>query len=156
MADKYFAGYPDGAVDGAVDDVSLLSNNILCKVLTDTDDKESMNSGSALALEDGYSLSTKEVDVNGESVWVQLEKDGDVVDEAFVTSGEDYVYKTDIGKATDVPLIIVHFGTVFQEVKLLLSSYRASSRSRTITLKSTMETPSARWKSPVFLRAASQ
>ncbi|MDR7666291.1 S-layer protein domain-containing protein [Methanosarcina sp. Z-7115] len=113
MADKYFAGYPDGAVDGTVDDVSLLSNNILCKVLTDTDDKESMNSGSALTLEDGYSLNTKEVDINGKSVWVQLEKDGDVVDEAFVTSGEDYVYKTDIGKATDIPLIIVHFGTVF-------------------------------------------
>ena len=27
--------------------------------------------------------------------------------------GQDYVYKTDLGKATDVPLIIVHFGTVF-------------------------------------------
>ena len=66
MADKYFAGYPDGAVNGAVDDVSLLSNNILSKVLTDSDDKESMSSGSALALENGYSLSIKEVDVNGE------------------------------------------------------------------------------------------
>ena len=52
MADKYFAGYPDGAVDGEVDRVSLLSNNILSKVLTDSDDKESMSSGSALALEE--------------------------------------------------------------------------------------------------------
>ena len=113
MADKYFAGYPDGAVDGAVDDVSLLSDNILSKVLTDTDDKESMSSGSALALEDGYSLSIMEVDVNGETVWVQLEKDGDVVDEAFVSSGQDYIYETDLGEAENIPLIIVHFGTVF-------------------------------------------
>lgn len=113
MADKYFAGYTDGSVDGAVDDVSLLSDSILCKVLTDTDDKESMNSGSALALEDGYSLSIKEVDVNGESVWVQLEKDGEVVDEGFVTSGEDYIYETELGESESIPLIIVHFGTVF-------------------------------------------
>ena len=46
-------------------------------------------------------------------VWVQLEKDGDVVDEAFVASDEDYIYETDLGEAEDVPLIIVHFGTVF-------------------------------------------
>jgi S-layer protein (TIGR01567 family) len=113
MADKYFAGYPDGAVDGEVDRVSLLSNNILSKILTDSDDKTSMTSGSALALQEGYSLSIKEVDVNGNSVWVQLEKDGKVVDDNFISSGDDYVYKTDIGKATDVPLVIVHFGTVF-------------------------------------------
>jgi len=114
MADKYFDGYTDGSVNGAVDDVSLLSNNILCKVLTDSDDKKSMNSGSAFTLEDGYSLNIKEVDVNGKSVWVQLQKDGSVVDEAFLKSGDDYVYKTDLGKADNVPLIIVHFGTVFQ------------------------------------------
>ncbi len=113
MADKYFAGYQDGAVNGSVDDVSLLSNNILAKVLTDSDDKESVSSGSALALENGYSLSIKEVDVNGNSVWVQLEKDGEVVDDNFVSSGQDYVYKTTLGKAEDIPLIIVHFGTVF-------------------------------------------
>jgi len=113
MADKYFAGYPDRAVNGAVDRVSLLSNNILSKVLIDSDDKESMSSGSALALENGYSLSIKEVDVNGNSVWIQLEKDGKVVDDGFISAGQDYVYKTDVGKATDIPLIIVHFGTVF-------------------------------------------
>jgi S-layer protein (TIGR01567 family) len=114
MADKYFAGYTDGSVDGSVSDVSLLSNDILSKVLIDSDDKKSLNTGESLALEDGYSLDVKEVDVNGNSVWVQLEKDGKQVDEGFISSGDDYVYKTDLGKATDVPLIIVHFGTVFQ------------------------------------------
>ncbi|AKB84007.1 S-layer family duplication domain protein [Methanosarcina barkeri 3] len=114
MADKYFAGYTDDSVNGSVDDVSLLSNNILCKVLTDNDDKKSMDSGSALTLEDGYSLNIVEVDINGKSVRVQLEKDGDVVDEAFLQSGDDYVYKTDLGKAEDVPIIIAHIGSVFQ------------------------------------------
>ncbi|MFI5382742.1 MAG: S-layer protein domain-containing protein [Methanosarcina thermophila] len=113
MADKYFAGYEDGAVNGAVDDVSLLSDNILAKILIDSDDRKSMYSGSALVLENGYSLNIVEVDINGDTVWVQLEKDGEVVDEAFVASNQDYIYETDIGEAEDIPLIIVHFGTVF-------------------------------------------
>ncbi len=113
MAEKYFAGYPEDAVNGEIDEVSLLSDNILTKVLTDTDDKESMYSGSALILEEGYALNIQEVDINGEVVWVQLEKDGDAVDDAFVSSNEDYVYETDLGDAEDVPLIIVHFSNVF-------------------------------------------
>jgi S-layer protein (TIGR01567 family) len=113
MAKKYFAGYPDDTADGQIDDVSLLSDNILSEVLTDTDDKESFYSGDALELEEGYSLNILEVDVNGESVWVQLEKDGDVVDDEFVTSGQDYIYEGTLGEAEDIPMIIVHFGTVF-------------------------------------------
>lgn len=113
MAKKYFAGYPDNAVKGQIDDVSLLSDNILSEVLTDSDDKESFYSGDALELEEGYSLNILEVDINGESVWVQLEKDGEVVDDEFVTSGQDYIYEGTIGEAEDIPIIIVHFGTVF-------------------------------------------
>jgi len=113
MAKKYFAGYPDDTADGQIDEVSLLSDNILSEVLTDTDDKKSFYSGDALELEEGYSLNILEVDVNGESVWVQLEKDGDVVDDEFVTSGQDYIYEGTLGEAEDVPMIIVHFGTVF-------------------------------------------
>ncbi|AKB20223.1 S-layer family duplication domain protein [Methanosarcina sp. WWM596] len=113
MAEKYFAGYPEGNDNSDIEDVSVLSDNVLAKVLTDSDDKESMYSGSALVLEEGYSLNILEVDVNGETVWIQLEKDGDVVDDDFITSGQDYIYKTELGEAEDVPIIIVHFGTVF-------------------------------------------
>ncbi len=113
MAKKYFAGYPDNAVKGQIDEVSLLSDSILSEVLTDSDDKESFYSGDALELEEGYSLNILEVDVNGESVWVQLEKDGEVVDDEFVTSGADYIYEGTLGEAEDIPIIIVHFGTVF-------------------------------------------
>ena len=112
-ANEYFAGYPESALNGSVNELSLLSSNILTKVLTDNDNKESMYAGSDLALEEGYSLSIKEVDVNGNSALVDLEKDGKVVDESVVGAGGDYVYKTSLGTATNVPLIIVHFGTVF-------------------------------------------
>ncbi|HII81093.1 MAG TPA: hypothetical protein HA261_12065 [Methanosarcina sp.] len=117
MAKKYFAGYPDNAVKGNIDGVSLLSDKVLSEVLTDSDDKESMYSGSDLVLEEGYSLEIKQVDINGENVWVQLKKDGTVVDEEFVTSGQDYIYEGTLGKAEDVPIIIVHFGTVFQSTE---------------------------------------
>ncbi|MCQ1535995.1 hypothetical protein FTO70_09950 [Methanosarcina sp. KYL-1] len=114
MAKKYFAGYPEDAVDGEIsDDISILDDGYLSEVLTDSDEKESMYSGSALILEDGYSLNIEEVDINGNSVWVKLEQDGKVVDEDILSSGDDYIYKADIGDAEDVPVIIVHFGTIF-------------------------------------------
>ena len=113
MAEKYFAGYSKQNSTVIGDDISPISDGILSKILIDSDDKKSVSSGDSLVLDEGYSLSIKEVDVNGNSVWIQLEKDGKVVDDGFISSGGDYVYKTDLGKATDVPLIIVHFGTVF-------------------------------------------
>ena len=70
------------------DDISPISDGILSKILIDSDDKKSANTGDSLALEDGYSLNIVEVDVNGKSVWVQLEKDGNVVDEGFISSGD--------------------------------------------------------------------
>ncbi|MDM7918514.1 MAG: S-layer protein domain-containing protein, partial [Methanosarcina sp.] len=113
MAEKYFAGYSEENSTVIGDDISLISDGVLTKILIDSDDKESAYSGDSFELEDGYSLNMVEVDVNGKSVWVQLEKDGDVVDDGFISSGEDYIYKTEIGEAEDVPIIIVHFGTVF-------------------------------------------
>ena len=113
MAEKYFAGYSEDNSTVVADDISPISDGILSKILIDSDDKKSANAGDSLALEEGYSLNIVEVDVNGESVWVQLEKDGEVVDDGFISSGEDYVYKTNLGEAEDVPIIIAHFGTVF-------------------------------------------
>lgn len=113
MAEKYFAGYTDNTTVDDVDDVSLISDGVLSKILIDSDDKESAYTGDSFELEDGYALDIVEVDVNGEIVWVQLEKDGDVVDDNFIASGDDYIYETELGDAEDVPIIIVHFGTVF-------------------------------------------
>ena len=77
MAEKYFAGYPDDTF-GNSKSVSVLSDNILAKVLIDDDNKKSMFTGSSLTLDEDYSLEIAEVDVNGDTVWVQLKKDGNV------------------------------------------------------------------------------
>lgn len=112
MAERYFAGYTQNS-SFVNDDISAISEGQLSKVLIDSNDKKSLYTGSSLILEEGYSLNIVEVDVKGDKVWVQLEKDGDVIDEGFLSSGTNYVYETDLGKVESVPLIAVHLDQVF-------------------------------------------
>ncbi len=112
MAEKYFAGYPKNTL-GNSNSVSVLSNNVLSKVLIDEDSKKSLFTGSSLVLEEGYVLNVAEVNVNGDVVHVQLEKDGKVIDDGFIPSNADYIYKTKLGGSEDVPLIAVHFSQIF-------------------------------------------
>jgi S-layer protein (TIGR01567 family) len=113
MADKYFAGYTEDTNIDDVDELSVMSEGQLSKVLIDDDDERSISMGSSLILEEGYAINIKEVDVDGDSVWLELTKDGDEVDDAFLSSNEDYVYDDDVGDVEDLPLIIVHFNNVF-------------------------------------------
>ncbi len=113
MAERYFASYTDDT-EFAKDSVSLISNGILTKVLTDDDEEISFYSGSSLILEEGYELNLEEVDVNGNSVLVTLEKDGKQLDTDIVSSDDDYVYEADLGTNDDVPIIAVHFTNIFQ------------------------------------------
>jgi S-layer protein (TIGR01567 family) len=112
MAEKYFAGYPQNTLDNTKS-VSVLSDNILSKVLIDENDKKSLYAGSSLALENGYALKVIEVNVNGDAVHVQLEKDGKVIDDGFVSSNKDYIYESKLGATEDVPMIAVHFAQIF-------------------------------------------
>lgn len=112
MAERYFAGYTANS-SFANDEISVISDGQLSKVLTDTDDRKSLYTGSSLILEEGYSLNIVEVDVNGNTVWVQLVKDGNIIDDAFLSSNKDYVYTADLGDAEDVPIVAVHFAQIF-------------------------------------------
>ncbi len=114
MAEKYFAGYPANTF-GNSRSVSVLSDDILAKVLIDDDHKRSMFTGSSIALENGYSLKAAEVDVNGNRVLLELYRDGELVDSGITSSNGDYIYEADIGGgAEDVPMIAAHISTVFR------------------------------------------
>ncbi|MDK2891609.1 S-layer protein domain-containing protein, partial [Methanohalophilus sp.] len=103
MAQKFFAGYTTATdVDIIDEDLSLMSKGILAEVLIDTDDDESVYSGSSLILEEGYTLNIQEVDVNGERVMISLTKDGDEVDSDILSADETYVYEKDLGSVDDV------------------------------------------------------
>ncbi len=117
MAEKYFAGYPANTFENS-NSVSVLSNNILSKVLIDEDDKKSLVSGSSLLLEEGYVLNVVEVNTNGNVVHVQLQKDGKVIDDGFISSNSDYVYKTKLGGTDSIPLIAVHLAQIFRGTEM--------------------------------------
>ena len=97
MAERYFAGYTKNSIF-VKDDISVISDGQLSKVLIDTNDRKSLYTGSSLVLEEGYVLNVVEVNVNGDVVHVQLEKDGKVIDDGFISSNGDYVYKTKLGE----------------------------------------------------------
>lgn len=130
MADKYFAGYNDETE--FTDEASIIGEGQLRRVLTDSDDSRTIASGSVLSLEEGYELRIKQVDLNGNKVYLALAKDGDEVDSKVVTPSNDptdgssnYLYKIDMGGEKDVPLISAHVESVFRSTESDLATVDA-------------------------------
>ncbi|MDM7935031.1 MAG: S-layer protein domain-containing protein [Methanothrix sp.] len=127
MADKYFAGYNNET--RFTDEASAINEGQLRKVLVDSDDSRTIASGSVLSLEEGYELRIKQVDLNGNKVYLSLAKDGDEVDSKVVTPSSDpedrasnYMYKVDIGGEKDVPIIVAHIQSVFRSTEADLAT----------------------------------
>jgi len=122
MADKYFAGYNNETK--FTDEASSINEGQLRKILVDSDDSQTIASGSVLSLEEGYELRIKQVDLNGNKVYLALAKDGEEVDSKVVTPSSDpadkasnYMYKVDIGSEKDVPIITAHVQSVFRSTE---------------------------------------
>ncbi|MCX6670035.1 MAG: S-layer protein domain-containing protein [Methanothrix sp.] len=127
MADKYFAGYNN--LTKFTDEASAINEGQLRKVLIDSDDSETIASGSVLSLEEGYELRIKQVDLNGNKVYLALAKDGSEVDSKVVTPSADpadrasnYMYKVDMVGEKDVPIIIAHIQSVFRSTETDLAT----------------------------------
>ncbi|VVB71080.1 S-layer protein [uncultured archaeon] len=127
MADKYFAGYNNAT--GFTDEASPINEGQLRKVLLDSDDSETIASGSVLSLQEGYELRIKQVDLNGNKVYLSLAKDGDEVDSKVVTPSSDpedrasnYMYKVDMSGEKDVPIIVAHIQSVFKSTEADLAT----------------------------------
>ena len=89
----------------------------LVKLLLDTDDKYTLRTGSALELADGYELTAKQIDVEGDKVWMELSKDGEFIEDEVidVTSGEaTWDYDVDVGDQSDVIVFRCLITDVFQ------------------------------------------
>ncbi|HEY3362863.1 MAG TPA: S-layer protein domain-containing protein, partial [Methanosarcina sp.] len=100
--------------------IPLKSNDAskLAKLVVDDDTKRSLKTGDKLDLGQGYSLAAKQVDVNGNKVWLELDKDGQYVDDQVVStdSGDStWTCKLDNVQGEDsVPVLKVHVSQVFQ------------------------------------------
>ena len=117
MAEKYFAGYLEG--DGEIfdNDVSLINDGQLRRVLVDSDDESTITTGSVLTLEEGYELRIKQIDIDGNKVYLGLAKDGEEIDSKVVSpqsslKSATYEYKVEIS-GEDQPIIMAHISNVF-------------------------------------------
>ena len=134
LGDGYFAAYDDNITDdikNANETVAflfdqsknrnLMTNEQIDKVLVDDDTEQTITSASPLKLEEGYQLAIKSVDVKGNKAYLELTKNGQVVDDKVIQpsisnakmSDKTYYYKVDLGDTKEIVQIAVHFKNAF-------------------------------------------
>ena len=90
-----------------------------------------MTTGHPLPLMEGYELSIGSVDLGGKKVYLQLSKDGEVIDSGVVIPPEPkigdgtYLYAADIGEAEDIVIIAVSFKNAFRGAVLDIATIDA-------------------------------
>ena len=98
-----------------------MTNEQIDKVLVDDDTEQTITSASPLKLEEGYQLAIKSVDVKGNKAYLELTKNGQVVDDKVIQpsisnakmSDKTYYYKVDLGDTKEIVQIAVHFKNAF-------------------------------------------
>jgi probable HAF family extracellular repeat protein len=90
----------------------------LAKLVIDDESSRNLMTGEILDLGHGYRLEVKQVDVDGQKVWLELDKDGEYVDDQIIsTDSGDHVWtcKLDnIQGVNNVPVLKIHVNQVFQ------------------------------------------
>ncbi|MCZ7363086.1 MAG: S-layer protein domain-containing protein, partial [Candidatus Methanoperedens sp.] len=116
MADKYFAGYTEKSAISRNKKIATVGSGQLQKVLLDDKEKRVAAEGGTITLKEGYVLKMNAVDVGAGTgqVWIILLKDGVQVDDAVISGGSTYIYIKKVGSVSDLPLIAVHFDSVFR------------------------------------------
>jgi S-layer protein (TIGR01567 family) len=128
LGKEYFAGYSGESLNGTYpllydesDNANLLVDEQLSEVLINDDTERTITSGTPLELNDGYQLSIKSIDINGDKVYLELIKDSQIIDakaiqpsvEGATMSDETYYFKKDVGDTEDIVTIAVHFKNAF-------------------------------------------
>lgn len=129
MAEKYFAGYNPGSDPGSnlfysgSTDRNSLSKEQLEKILMDDDSEMTVTSGLPLKLEEGYELAIKSIDIDGNKVYLELSKNGAVLDSKVISpskvgateADKTYYYKNPaVGDQKKLMTIGVHFKNAFR------------------------------------------
>jgi S-layer protein (TIGR01567 family) len=114
IAETYFAGYGANTSDEITDEtVSLVSNNMLCKVLIDEGDKHCISTDASLELREGYELKLIQLDVSGDKAQIELLRNGKSVDTGIISNTPaTYIYTRDLETVEDVPHIAIHVDSI--------------------------------------------
>jgi S-layer protein (TIGR01567 family) len=87
----------------------------LAKLVKDSDDKILLKTGEKADLGEGYTIEAKQVDVDGNKVWIEFAKDGQYIDDEIVAANGTWTCEKDkVQGEDDVPVLKVHVNQVFQ------------------------------------------
>jgi S-layer protein (TIGR01567 family) len=112
MAEKYFASYTASSTIPDVDPISPLNYKQLHKVLKDDKTTFTVRASSTYQLDEGYSVTVKDVGAGREAM-ISILKDGGEVYTDIKGTGETLVYTKKVGSISDLPIIVLHIGSVF-------------------------------------------
>ncbi|MDD1758422.1 MAG: hypothetical protein LUQ22_06790, partial [Methanotrichaceae archaeon] len=113
LGQQWFSGYGNETfleTDLDSNKTNLRSYDQLGKVLIDTEISGIVVSGN-YSLAEGYEVFLR--DVGKEKIFINLKKDGQIVDSAVLIPNTTYVYKKDLGDVNDMPIIAIHLNNVF-------------------------------------------
>ncbi|UGV40486.1 PGF-pre-PGF domain-containing protein [Methanococcoides orientis] len=92
----------------------------LTKLLADNDDAHTLRTGQLLELQEGYAITPRQIDVDGEKVWLELTKNGTFVDDTIInasfsqpTSDRTWYCMQDMSGEEDVVTLMIHVSTVY-------------------------------------------
>ncbi len=138
LADRYFAGYVENKDNAEKNilfkestDENSLSSEQLQKILIDDDTEKTVTSGTPMKMEEGYELAIKSIDIDGNKVYLELSKDGSVVDSKVISpsktdanmSDKTYYYKNPVvGDQKKLVTIAAHFKNAFRGADLNLAT----------------------------------
>ncbi len=130
LSERYFAAYLDSPDSSnpffflESEDRNALEDEQLLKILVDSDAEMNASSGTILVLEEGYELSIQSIDIDGEKVYLELSRDGRVLDSSIVcpckenasAADKTYCYSRDVGRSKDLVVIAVSFKNAFRSL----------------------------------------
>ncbi len=101
-----------------IDRVWQVSDTNSSKVINNNSEALILTSGTPLTLEDGYELALKAIDIDGNKAYVELSKNGEVVDATVIiplNAIEDtYTYTKNLDHSGSIEIIKVHFKNGFR------------------------------------------
>ena len=91
------------------------------RLLNDDNTEQTFDSSNPLELDEGYNLSIKSIDSDSKKVYLELSKNGKIVDNKIIQPSienanigdQTYYYKKDLGDIKGIVIIAVHFKNVF-------------------------------------------
>jgi S-layer protein (TIGR01567 family) len=110
MADEYVAISTGGSTDR--------NANKIVKLLIEFEsrDQQTLATGEVWYLGGGFTLTAKQIDLQGNKVWLSLGKNGKEIDSSVIDAGTDsrYMYTEDLSDVEDVVVFFCNVGAVFR------------------------------------------